>query len=195
MSLIDIGNFLDPLNLSELRQTENDKRRTRLVKAQNEYAKVWNEGQAKGLPMELLGYPKPVVQTEAAGMGGSGRSGGGFGFLPPIVPSGSGGGAVSENDIEEEEKHAENARETIRVITDADYVREPNRDASSLGDASSSSSSSSVRSTSRPTIQEYILPHPANSNLAKDFKIAHTVVSSNRARDLVIALAADKRFG
>ena len=122
MALEAIGTVLDPFNLAGFRQTENDKRRTRLIKAQEEYAKVWNEGEKKGLPMELMGFPKPVVQILSAGGGFSGGGGGGgAGFIPPIVPSQSGGGAVSESDIQEEEKKAE---EITRVITSTDYVQE-----------------------------------------------------------------------
>ena len=57
-----------------------------LKKAQEKYNFLWLTGQNKGLPMELLGYPKPKAVLTSSGMGGGG-GGGGPGFLPPSSAS------------------------------------------------------------------------------------------------------------
>jgi hypothetical protein len=159
-----ISEVLDPFNLLGIRESEGDKRQKELVEAQKKYARLWRYAESKGIPMKLLGYPKRVLQLEAAGLGGSGKVPGptNVEFLPPIVPD-TQPHATSDDIKEVEEKTEEMKHDVIEAVgplgkaellargfvTEEDFVK-PRSGSSGGGSSSSAPRSGSSSSSSAP---------------------------------------------
>ena len=126
MSILEgIDRVLDPLNLLGLRGTEADKRAIKLQNEKAKYRKLWNEGEKKGYPMELLGFPKPETELLSAGLGGGagGAPIGGPSLLPPIVPTTS--ARTTESEVKEEEKKVEEIENTLEELSsDTQFERD-----------------------------------------------------------------------
>ena len=168
MPLVNPFDLVDPGNMLGTRKTPNEKRRDRLIAAQEKYAKIYREAEALGLPLEKMGFPKPVGQILAAGMGGTPGGGGFPAFIPPIVPSQAGGGAVSEQEIEDELRRSEELQDRIDYISIDDFI--------SRADYEDEINASNVRPPTRiPSIgqsrREWINPYgKGNSKKIKEWK-------------------------
>ena len=185
-----VGAILDPLGLVP---TDRTRREARMLKAERKYRALWNEGNAKGYPMELLGFPRNV-ELLAGGLGGGPP---GFPNIPTLGIFPTRGRPITDSDVKEEEKKVEMIEESLREIDE--HKHEYGRDVETfqdLGEGGLEGSGGAGRrdpiTTRRP--RQVINPYPGSSDEGKAFKRNNPTASIGAIRGIVVGLMAQKRI-